>query len=294
MQWTEPMFRPPQEARSILLRGSQGCTHNRCHFCYISRESAFGVASPGQIEEELQKLKGRNMGNAHVYLCGSNPFCQSFERLEAVARVIGKYLPGCPEISMHTRITDIEGKTLDELKALRAMGITHLYPGTENGSDEALTLMNKGANARQAEEQLHRLDEAGIAYTLNYIVGMGGKGQGERCGLQTALLFSKVRPRRITTTGLTVFPNTPLFDMVRNGTFQEATEREKIEETIVFVENLQVDTILDCRHYLNFATFKAELPREKSAVLDELSSFLEQYSEEEIAAGYRRECFRTL
>jgi len=41
--------------------------------------------------------------------------------------------------------------------------------------------------------------------------------------------------RRITTTGLTVFPGTPLYGMVRSGEFTEATEKEKVEDLLFFI-----------------------------------------------------------
>ena len=294
MEWTEQMYRPPQEAKSLLLRGAQGCTYNRCHFCYISRESTFGVVPPEEIERELLDQLPRYSLDTPVYLFGSNPFCQSFDRLKAVAWAIRKHLPLCPEISMHARITDIAGKSVDQLRQLKELGITHLYPGTENGSETALRLMNKGATAAQALEQLQKLDEAGIAYTVNYIIGMGGRGEGVNSGIETAKLFNRLHPRRITTTGLTVFPNSPLHDMVRTGIFTEASEREKIVETIAFLEHLEVETVLDCGHYLNMPNFVADVPSKKEEALQMLSAFLKKYSEDEILKFYPRKHFTTL
>ena len=294
MEWTEQMYRPPQEAKSLLLRGSQGCTYNRCHFCYISRESPFGVVAPEEIEQELLRQIPLHPQNTRVYLFGSNPFSQSFGRLKEIAKVIKKHLPLCPEISMHARVTDIVGKSPEQLEELKHLGINHLYPGTENGNDEALRLMNKGARAEQALEQLRKLDEAGIAYTVNYIIGMGGDGEGESSGIHTARLFNQLRPRRITTTGLTVFPHTPLYEMVQKGVFKEASEREKIAETIAFVKHLNIETTLDCGHYLNLLNFIADLPAQKAQALHMMSAFLQKYSECEILEFYPRKHFTTL
>lgn len=288
------MYRPPQEAESLLLRAAQGCTYNQCHFCYISRKSPFGVVSPEAIEEDLVRQAPDYPEDTRVYLFGSNPFSQSFVRLREIALAIRKHLPLCPEISMHTRVTDIVGKSVEQLKELRALGITHLYPGTENGSDHALRLMNKGADAELAFEQLHKLDEAGIAYTVNYIIGMGGRGEGEYSGILTANLFNRLHPRRITTTGLTIFPDTPLHQMACDGIFEEAPEREKVMEMIAFVERLSIDTILDCCHYLNLLNFVAELPAQRSDVLQLMQTFLEKYPEEAILEFYQRKQFVTL
>lgn len=81
---------------------------------------------------------------------------------------------------MHCRITDIARKSFVELRALKEAGLTHLYPGTENGNDEALNLMNKGATVEDSLIQLKRLEEAGLEYTANYIFGLAGRGPRPR------------------------------------------------------------------------------------------------------------------
>ena len=53
MHFTEPMMRPPQEATSLLLRCTQGCTYNQCLFCYVSRGFAFGAVRLGDMEQDL-------------------------------------------------------------------------------------------------------------------------------------------------------------------------------------------------------------------------------------------------
>ena len=56
MPFTEPALRPPQEAHSLLLRATQGCSYNDCHFCYVSRGYPFMAATGEQMERELESL----------------------------------------------------------------------------------------------------------------------------------------------------------------------------------------------------------------------------------------------
>lgn len=294
MQFTEPVFRPPQEADALLLRGSQGCTHNKCHFCFIGRNSVFRFANPDYLEEELRSQLDFYRRDSRVFLVGANPFALKADKLLALAGVIGKYLPLCPEISMHCRITDIARKSSEELRALKAAGLTHLYPGTENGNDEALRLMNKGAAVEDSLVQLKRLEEAGIEYTANYIFGMAGSGQGETSGIQTAEMFNKLKPRRITTTGLTVYPGTPLADMARDGRFTESSELEKVEEMLAFFETIAIETIVDTRHYLNYINMEVRIPEERAAAVDRLKMVLHTSSNERITKYYRRDTFINL
>lgn len=294
VEFKEQPMRPPQEAESLLIRLTQGCTHNKCNFCYISRGHSFAVASPEQVEAELLEQKQFYPANTKVYFLGSNPFALSAARLEVYISLLRRHFPEFAELSMHARITDIARKSAAELEELRAAGITHLYIGTENGNDEALRLMNKGSTADEAVEQLLRLDEAGIGYVTFYVLGFGGRGQGRACGADTAEMFNRIKPRRITTTGLTVFPGTPLAEMTRSGKFAEASEKEKLEELLVFFERLETETVFDSVHYLNPLNLRFDTRRNKDLVMGGIKDFLAAHSEEEIEKMVGRESMLSL
>ncbi|MCH5277352.1 MAG: radical SAM protein [Desulfovibrionaceae bacterium] len=282
MPFTEPAMRPPQEANSLLLRATQGCTYNECRFCYVSRGYPFQAVTPEELEKEI--LSASFPADTRIYMTGSNPFALPVRTLEAYIAVMRRHVPRFTELSMQARIDDISAKNLDELRRLRGLGLTHLYIGTENGHDAVLRLMNKGYTSAEAVEQLLRLDEAGVSYTTFYILGMGGRGMGAQSGEATAAMFNRVHPRRITTTGMTVFARTPLAGMARRGEFTEASEREKIEELQVFLKNLTVDTIYDGVHYLNPLNYRFSTrdAAEKRRVLADIDEVLRDYSDEEL------------
>ena len=189
MTFTEPAMRPPQEARSLLLRATQGCTYNKCHFCYVSRGYPFMAVTENDLEHEIFSLRPMFSDHTPVYMTGSNPFALPTEKLRAYLRVLRRLVPHFQRVSMQSRIADIGHKSDEELRELRDMGLTHLYIGTENGDDSVLALMNKGQTAAEIVEQLLRLDEAGLTYTTFYILGMGGKGKGRSSGSATSAMF---------------------------------------------------------------------------------------------------------
>lgn len=284
MRFTEPAMRPPQEARSLLLPATQGCTYNDCHFCYVSRGYPF-MAMRADEFEELAKAYARYFPeNTRVYLTGSNPFALPVERLKEYIAILRKYYPNFERVSLQSRIDDISRKTEAELRELRELGLSHLYIGTENGNEEVLKLMNKGHTARDTVEQLKRLDAAGFTYTNFYVLGLGGKGRGVQSGLDTAAMFNQVNPVRITTTGMTLFEASPVSEMAKRGEFIEASEREKIEELRAFLSALDIDVFYDGVHYLNpvHYRFRNSDAEAKARVLADIDETLETCSDAEL------------
>lgn len=91
------------------------------------------------------------------------------------------------------------------------------------------------------------MENAGIEYNFTYLIGLAGKGQGERNAINTADTFSLLHPYIINVLSLTVFPDTVLYEEIGTGTFVEASEYERIEEMEMFIERFQPS---NCVHLL--------------------------------------------
>lgn len=52
MKYTNPVYRPPFEADSLLLQVTAGCSHNKCTFCTMYKGVPFQTETIEQIEKE--------------------------------------------------------------------------------------------------------------------------------------------------------------------------------------------------------------------------------------------------
>ena len=64
-------------------------------------------------------------------------------------------------------------------------------------------------------------------------------------------VFSRCHPTVVGTGGLTLFPGTPLLEEAQRGEFEPLSEKEMLEELIIFVENLNCDCAFITHHTIS-------------------------------------------
>lgn len=270
MHYTGNIYRPPFEGRSLLLQVTVGCSHNKCAFCTMYREVPFRVEPLEQIEEDLREASPYAKHIRRVFLENGDPFVLSADRLARIADLIHKYLPNVETIAMYASIQNIRGKTDEELRLLRRLGINELNIGLESGLDEALRQMNKGYTAAEAEYELLRLKKAGIDYGANVIFGCAGAGLRVENARKTAELLNKTEPYLIFTGTIHADPGCELYDVMENGTFRENTVGEYLEEEEQFL------SALDARECLYFGLHPSNVVGLYGNLMDDKQNMLQQ------------------
>lgn len=282
MHFTGRTWRPPYESQSVILQATSGCTHNQCTFCSLYKDEKFRMSPMDEFEEDLAEIKSYQPNARRVFLTGANPFAMSYENLKLRALTVREYLIKCQSIAMFASIRDIRNKEVWQLKKLRAMGINGLSIGTESGDDTTLALANKGYTSADILEQCRKLDEAGIEYYFVYMTGLAGKGNGQRNAINSAKVFSQLNPYFISVDSLTLFSDTQLYQMAKQGKFTPADEKERIEELQTLIENLHIRTHLFANSVSNFFPFVARLPYERDKAIGELQDILDSTDEDEM------------
>ena len=270
MHYTGPVIRPPHEANSILLEVTVGCTHNSCRFCTFYYDTPYRVAPKKQIEHDLQEAKRRTPFAKRLYAVGGDPFTLRTAKLIDLAQLIRQYFPNI-NIGMYARVDSMYNKTVEDLKRLKAEGINDLVIGIESGDDEVLSQMDKGYSSADIVRECLKLEEAGIAYRVIFLGGLAGKGNGERNARNTAHVLNQLHPTHMYMTSVAVQMESALYQDVLDGRFTEASEYERIAETLSLIKQLQNPIVLLGQSVANPVNFIASLPED----YQELTSMLE-------------------
>jgi len=287
MHFASTVVRPPYEANSVFLQITSGCSHNACRFCTYYKDAPFCVSPLEEVKEDLQELKDYGVSFPRIWLQGADPFLLTYEKLKKVADLIHDYLPFVKSIGGYGRVDSVKNKTVEQIADLHRMGYDRLVFGIESGDDAVLKRMNKGYEARDIVEQLGKLTKAGMDYAVIFLSGLGGRCYGLSHAIKTADVINQLTPFRVMAAGLTLFPDTPLMEDVKNGSFVEATEAERIQELQTFLSKLEIETTIDATNASIITPIFGHLPEDKQKMMDTLTAIFHRYGEEGLRA--RRE-----
>jgi radical SAM superfamily enzyme YgiQ (UPF0313 family) len=114
MQYIEPIFRPPSEARSLILQVTNGCSWNKCTFCemYTAPQKRFSLKPQGEIEEELAAVAAAGIPVRRIFLADGDAMTLSVRRLRQILVSIRTYLPDVQRISSYCLPRNLQTKTV--------------------------------------------------------------------------------------------------------------------------------------------------------------------------------------
>lgn len=174
IQYAFPLYRPPAEADNIIIQATLGCSHNRCSFCTMYKSKRYTIRPLNEVQREIEVLAHAYPNTNKVFLADGDALSLPTEYLAELLRLIKTSFPRSSRVSLYATAQNILAKSVDELKELRAGGLSLAYFGIESGNNELLSKINKGVNAAQMIEALHRAHEANIKISATVILGIGG------------------------------------------------------------------------------------------------------------------------
>ena len=273
MHYSGITFRPPIEANSLVLQVTTGCSHNKCSFCAMYRDTPFSVSPVEEIEADLQEAAVSRPRVKRVFLLNGDAFCLPYDHLARIAELIHQYLPNVETIGAYASVYNVLTKTDTQLADLAELGYANINLGIESGLEDVLATMNKGTTVLDARMQMERLHRAGLPFTVNIIIAAAGPDRLVEHAAANAALVNEASPTIVFASPLHIDPRTPLYEDWAAGLVPASTIRQYLMEEYEFVSRLN---LYDCMYYgLHIATpepVSGWLPRDKEKILAEIDA----------------------
>lgn len=275
-----PVFRPPSEADSFILRVTRGCAHNSCTYCNMYRGVKFEKLSDEQIMRQIAIAYSVDRdGVRKVFLADGDALVLPTERLLKILYTLKKYFPNLEKVSSYAAPGDILRKSVDELKQLREAGLQLLYYGMESGDSQTLKDIRKGVNGEQSIEVGKRVRAAGMDLSIMIILGIAGVPGSERHALATAHAINEIKPNYLSALSLMLYRGSELKDQFERGEFTPLPPYGLMEELKVIVEHLDFPEtehmVFRSNHVSNYIRLAATLPRDKDLLLKDIDRSIE-------------------
>ncbi|HPJ38786.1 MAG TPA: radical SAM protein [Spirochaetota bacterium] len=237
-------------------------------------------------------------GMRTAFLQDANSMLLPTAQLVDIITHLKKRFPSIERITTYSRSKTMSRKTIDELKDLRAAGLTRLHTGMESGCDEVLDFIRKGVTSEEQITGGKKIVEAGFDLSEYYMPGIGGKKWWKENALESARVLSSINPTYIRLRSTVPVPGTPLFDAMERGEWEPLGEVEKVREIRLFIENLDgITSIVKSDHIMNLIEdIEGTLPGDKNSMLDVIDRFLamDEDNREMFIIGRRLGQYRSL
>lgn len=273
IRYVEPVFRPPSEADSLILPVTDGCSWNRCTFCemYTAPQKRFRPRDEAETFDAIRRC-GEAFGDRvkRVFLADGDAMTLSTRRLAAILEAIRRDLPGVRRIASYCLPRNVRKKSVDELKALAALGLSLVYVGAESGDDEVLARVNKGETFESSRDALVKLQEAGIKRSVMILNGLGGRALSRQHALNSAALMNAAQPEFLATLVVS-FPKGEERLRANFPEWEPLDVAGLMQEMEQFISALELKrTVFRSDHASNWLVLKGALGADKPRLLEQL------------------------
>ena len=267
MRYEGDVYRPPSEARSLILQLTIGCARNECTFCKMYKNKNFRIRHLDEVVEDMYMAKKYYMFDIdRVFLADGDALIVKTNDLIYIMDKIHEIHPTVERITAYGAPRDVLLKTPEELKALHDAGLDMVYMGAESGSDKVLEAVKKNATQAEIIEAGLKLKAAGIKVSITLISGLGGVENLEEHAIESAKVISAIKPEFASLLTLLIEPGTPLHHEWKSGKFHPLEGPDEIfKEMTLFLQNIDSEgTVFRANHASNYiplaGTFNKDVP----------------------------------
>jgi radical SAM superfamily enzyme YgiQ (UPF0313 family) len=195
----------------------------------------------------------------------------STNKLLVILNAIRSSFPKIRRVTTYALPTDINAKSVEELKELCHSGLRQVYVGIESGADELLKIINKGETFSSTREALLKAKEAGIKLSVIILNGLGGMKYSRQHAINSARILNEIQPEFASALVLS-FP----FGIERyikrfNGEYISMSITDLLREMEIFITHTELNgTIFRSNHASNYLMLSGVLPKDKKSFLEQI------------------------
>lgn len=287
MKYEGMIFRPPSEADSLILQVTVGCSHNRCTFCGAYQGKRFRIKSFEEIKEDIDEVSPYKI--RRVFLADGDALIISQEKLLRILSYLRVKLKGLERVGIYANAKDILRKDVEELKALRDLGVGIIYLGLESGDPEVLKRIKKNATVDQLICAGKRVKDSGIVLSVTVILGIGGVKGSQVHARETGRVLSEMDPDYVGALSLMIVPGTPIEKEIETGRLVLPTPFGLIQELETMVADSQFTRcFFASNHASNYLPLRIRLPEEKEEALKRIREILRRKDPDLLRPEYLR------
>jgi len=271
------IFRPPSEAESLILQVTVGCSYNRCTFCGAYREKTFRIKRFEEIKEDIDEVSSYSPRIERVFLADGDALIIPQKELIRILSYLKAKLRGLERIGIYANAKDILRKSVEELKALKELGVGIIYLGLESGDPEVLKRIKKNGTVDQVIQAARRVKGSGILLSVTVILGLGGVEGSQIHAKETAKVLSEMDPDYVGALSLMIVPGTPIEREIEAGKLILPTPFGLIQELETMIENSHMThCFFASNHASNYLPLRIQLPDEKEEALRRIRTVLQR------------------
>ncbi|WP_303852577.1 radical SAM protein [Seleniivibrio woodruffii] len=272
---TEPLYRPPSEAHSLIFQITHGCSYNKCAFCGMYLHKPFEIKPLDRVLAEISAVPDSYAKSVKkIFLADGDGVIYPTDGLITILDALNAKFPNLIRISSYCGPHAIMKKSADEWRELYARRLKLLYFGLESGNREVLKLMNKGMDALKVLPKVKEIKETGIAFSVMVILGGGGKRLKQEHIADTAKWVTEAAPEYLSFLTLFLRRKKDYFNGLEKPTFRDIFEESR--DMIQLIEGRNI--IFRSNHVSNFLPLEGRLAQDKDRLvrsIDEAMDALE-------------------
>ncbi|MEA3545559.1 MAG: radical SAM protein [Thermodesulfobacteriota bacterium] len=262
--YEEPVFRPPSEARSLILQITIGCSQNQCRFCGMYKMKQFRVRSVADIAAEIDAIPEPHRHHyQRIFLADGDALVYPQAELMKILDLLNEKFPRLARVGVYASPNSLTTKSVAEMEQLKARRLRILYFGLESGDPQTVEWIVKGFNPNQMLELCHNAQTAGMKLSITAILGLAGRQRSREHAIATAEWINQLSPAYFSL--LTMFKrhNDAYFEAI-----EPLTNGEIIAETLLIMEHLRPQkTILRSNHVSNILNLAGSYPKDREKMI---------------------------